>query len=127
MSTKQVRHLGEHVQLTCDCELGYEGENAAVTALDERYMTLEFANRIVHTGANYKYLRSADAAHGRWSRQGCYVLCDGIEAFEVSRVLDDHDNALLSPTMMDAIRAHICDVLNTIDVDALHAEWMRKP
>ena len=57
------RFVGEVVELSCDCELGQQGDRAVVTALDGHYMTLYFLDRApdcrdVYTGADYKYLRA---------------------------------------------------------------------
>lgn len=61
-----ARHVGEIVEVTRDCEIGQETELATVTDLDGPYMTLTFhrdttqgRGLVVHTGANYKYLRTS--------------------------------------------------------------------
>jgi len=62
MMNKIVRHVGEVVTLTRDCELGWKGEIAVVVGIDE-YMRLVFPNRPpgndreVKTGSDYTYLR----------------------------------------------------------------------
>lgn len=63
--TTSKRFVGEAVELSRDCELGQEADRAVVTALDGPYMTLHFPDRApdcrdVHTGADYKYLRTYD-------------------------------------------------------------------
>lgn len=68
------RYLHEVVELIRDCELGESGERAVVVELmsangaasstaGPRYMTLLFVNRpveqrVVHTGADYRLLRT---------------------------------------------------------------------
>ncbi len=56
------RFVGEHVDVTRDCEIGRVGERAEVTEIDTsgRYptMTLTFVDgRQIHTGADYRFLR----------------------------------------------------------------------
>lgn len=63
----------------------------------------------------------------RWTREGCCLLYDGKPAIDVERVVDENHRAALTPVEVDALRAHICDVLNTVDVDALKHAWMKKP
>lgn len=60
----------------------------------------------------------------RWTRESCTLLYDGKPAIDVTRVVDENSRATLTPVEVDAIRAHICDVLNTLDVDNLKREWM---
>lgn len=62
-SPKAKRFVGERVVLTRDCEIGQSGEHAMVTEIDGIYMTLDFifritGDRIVKTGADYKFLRN---------------------------------------------------------------------
>lgn len=61
------RSLHEVVVLTRDCDIGKAGERCVVVDLspDKRYMTLLFvdrdaARRKVATGADYKFLRTAE-------------------------------------------------------------------
>jgi len=60
-----MRRLNEVVELTRNCDIGKSGERAVVTSVGTgplAHMTLVFANREhgreVHTGADYKFLRS---------------------------------------------------------------------
>lgn len=63
MQMTAKRFVGEVVEISCNCELGPEGDRAVVSALEGPYMSLTFPDRapdlrIVHTGADYKYLRT---------------------------------------------------------------------
>ena len=57
-----MRQLNEVVELTRDCDIGKSRERAVVISVASMYMTLLFPNREherkVHTGADYKFLRS---------------------------------------------------------------------
>lgn len=63
MNARDVRHVRDVVEVTEDCEVGDAGELAVVTEVYEsRYMTLVFpgrrpGDRVVHTGADYRFLR----------------------------------------------------------------------
>jgi hypothetical protein len=63
----------------------------------------------------------------RWTRQGRMLSYDGTEAIHVERHVDENHRAKLSPVQCDAIADYVCNMLNTIDVDALTRIWMRKP
>src|SRR4029077_17634745 len=52
------RFVGEVVELSRRCELGQEGDRAVVTSLAFPYMSLTFQDRVLHTGADYKYLHT---------------------------------------------------------------------
>ncbi len=63
----------------------------------------------------------------RWTRHGRTLNYDGIEAFCIVRMLAENGTAQLSPTTCDAIASYVCDVLNSVDVDALTRLWTSKP
>lgn len=63
----------------------------------------------------------------RWTRQGCMLSYDGVEAIHLERHVDDRHRAKLSPVQCDAIADYVCSMLNTIDVDTLTRLWMRRP
>lgn len=70
MANRHNRYLHEVVVLSCDCELGKEGERGVVVDLDggqgvgrPNYMTLLFPDRTLEqrkvcTGADYLYLNT---------------------------------------------------------------------
>lgn len=58
MQRTAKRFVGEVVELSRDCELGHEGDRAVVTSLAFPYMSLTFQDRVLHTGADYEYLRT---------------------------------------------------------------------
>lgn len=62
MQRTAKRFVGEVVELSRDCELGQEGDRAVVTSLAFPYMSLTFGDRVLHTGADYKYLRTYEGA-----------------------------------------------------------------
>lgn len=60
MQRTAKRFVGEVVELSRNCELGQEGDRAVVTSLAFPYMSLTFQDRVLHTGADYKYLRTCE-------------------------------------------------------------------
>jgi len=63
----------------------------------------------------------------RWTRQGRVLSLDGVEALEVGRFASTHNTFKLSPVQCDAIADYVCSMLNTVDLDALTSEWVRRP
>lgn len=120
------RYINECVELTHDCEIGLKGERATVSELHGGWMKLTFSGRgagfgnVIHTGKDYKFLRTVG---GRWTRSGRMLKYDGNEVIYLERI--QHGPAL-APSVCDAVAEYVCDMLNAVDLDKLQQRWMER-
>jgi hypothetical protein len=66
--------------------------------------------------------------HNRWTREGRCLSYDGKPAIGIDRFVNPKNaSATLAPVECDAIADYVCNMLNTVDLDALTQQWMKKP
>jgi hypothetical protein len=99
------RFVGEVIELSRDCELGQESDRAVVTSLAFPYMSLTFPDRepdlrVVHTGADYKYLRTYGG-----TVNGSNV--DLVPALSELRVNLTAEEISALPDVLDHVRVHM--------------------